>query len=212
VPAAPNGEEWDMSKLIVVESLSLDGVMQAPGRADEDVRAGFEHGGWALPYRDSVMGEVMAGGMAEAGPLLFGRRTYEDFFNVWPKRKDNPYTEVLDNSLKYVASRTLAEPLPWSNSKLLKGEAADAVAGLKKQPGKDIVVLGSGELVGSLIRHDLVDEYVLLIHPLVLGSGRRLFPEDGAFGALRLVDTKTTTTGVVIASYHAGMNARENTP
>jgi dihydrofolate reductase len=190
-----------MSKIIVTESVSLDGVMQAPGRADEDLRGGFEHGGWALPYRDSVMGRAMAEGMAQTGPLLFGRRTYEDFFNVWPNRKDNPFTEVLDNTQKYVASTTLTEPLPWKNSTLLKGDAADAVARLKQEPGKDIVILGSGQLVESLIRHDLVDEYVLLIHPLVLGSGRRLFPDDGSFGALRLVDAKTTTTGVVIASY-----------
>ena len=189
-----------MRKIVVVESLSLDGVMQAPGRADEDPRGGFEHGGWALPHRESV-GRVMAEGMARAGPLLFGRRTYEDFFRVWPNRKDNPFTEVLNNARTYVASTTLTEPLPWSHSTLLKGDAADAVARLKEQPGKDIVVLGSGELVRSLIRHDLVDEYVLPIHPLVLGSGRRLFSDHGAFAALRLVDAKTTATGVVVATY-----------
>ena len=209
-----------MSRIVVVESLSLDGVMQAPGRADEDRRGGFERGGWALPYRDSVMGEVMAEGMADAGPMLFGRRTYEDFFRVWPGRKDNPYTEVLDKAQKYVASRTLQEPLPWQNSTLLEGDAANSVARLKEQPGKDIVVLGSGELVGSLIRHGLVDEYVLLIHPLVLGPGRRLFPDEGAWAALRLIDAKTTTTGVVIATYgqaelpdaarYDRVNAREN--
>ena len=201
-----------MCKIVVIESLSLDGVMQAPGRPDEDLRGGFQYGGWAVPYRDAVLGSVMAEGMAEAGPLLFGRRTYEDFFRVWPGRKDNPYTEVLNNSLKYVASRSLAEPLPWSNSRLLKGEAAQEVARLREQPGKDVVVLGSGELVGSLMRHDLVDEYVLLIHPLLLGSGRRLFPDDGTFATLRLAETKTTTTGVVIASYHAGVKAEESTP
>jgi dihydrofolate reductase len=190
-----------MSKIVVVESLSLDGVMQAPGRADEDVRGGFAHGGWAPPYRDSVMGKVMAEGMSQAGPLLFGRRTYEDFYSVWPKRKDNPFTDVLNNSQKYVASTTLTEPLPWSHSTLLAGDAADAVARLKEQPGKDIVVLGSGELVRSLIRHNLVDEYVLSIHPLVLGTGRRLFADDGSCGTLQLVDSTTTTTGVVIARY-----------
>jgi dihydrofolate reductase len=189
-----------MSRIVVVESLSLDGVMQAPGRADEDLRGGFERGGWALPYRDSVFGHVVAEGMAQAGPLLFGRRTYEDFFSVWPKRKDSPFSAILDNSQKYVASTTLTGPLPWKNSTLLEGDAADAVAQLKKQPGKDIVVLGSGALVGSLIRHNLVDQYMLMIHPLMLGSGRRLF-SDASFRALRLVDAKTTTTGVVIATY-----------
>jgi dihydrofolate reductase len=190
-----------MSKLVVVEQLSLDGVMQAPGRADEDLRGGFQHGGWALPYNDATQGRIMAGGMAEAGPLLFGRTTYEDFFRVWPKRKDNPFTNVLDNAQKYVASTTLTEPLPWQNSTLLKGDVADAVAQLKEQSEKNIVVLGSGELVRSLMRRTLVDEYVLLIHPLVLGSGCRLFADEGASAGLRLVDAQTTTTGVVIATY-----------
>ena len=114
-----------MSKIVVMENLSLDGVMQAPGRPDEDLRGDFTHGGWALPYQDAVMGRVMAGGMADVGPLLFGRRTYEDFFKVWPGRKDNPFTEVLDNAQKYVVSTTLAEPLPWVNSTLLKGDATE---------------------------------------------------------------------------------------
>jgi dihydrofolate reductase len=183
-------------------SLTLDGVMQAPGRADEDLRGGFKHGGWALPYADPVMAGVMAEGMSQAGPLLLGRRTYEDLASVWPHMsEDNPYTAVINGVQKYVASTTLSEPLSWSNSTLLEGDAMDAVAKLKEQPGKDIVVLGSGELVRSLMLHDLVDTYVLLIHPLVLGSGRRLFADGGPFAALRLVDTKTTTTGVVIATY-----------
>ena len=110
-----------MSRIVVMENLSLDGVMQAPGRADEDRRGGFAHGGWALPYQDAVKGKVMAGGMASVGPLLFGRRTYEDFFKVWPNRTDNPFTAVLDNAQKYVASTTLTEPLPWQNSTLLAG-------------------------------------------------------------------------------------------
>jgi dihydrofolate reductase len=176
-----------MSKIVVVENLSLDGVMQAPGRADEDRRGGFEHGGWAMPYNDAAKGRIMAAGMADAGPMLFGRTTYEDFFKVWPGRKDNPFTEVLDNAQKYVASTTLTEPLPWKNSTLLEGDAAAAVARLKEQPGKDIVVLGSGELVRSLMRRNLVDDYVLLIHPLVLGSGRRLFADNGAFASAQEV-------------------------
>jgi dihydrofolate reductase len=204
VPAAESRGELDMSKVVVVENLSLDGVMQAPGRADEDLRGGFEHGGWAMPYNDSVKGRAMAGGMAQAGPLLFGRQTYEDFFSVWPNRKDNPFSEVLDNAQKYVASTTLTEPLAWKNSTLLKGDAADAVARLKEQQDKDIVVLGSGMLVRSLVQRRLVDEYVLLIHPVVLGSGRRLFVDGGAFAALQLVDAQTTTTGVVIATYRPG--------
>ncbi len=189
-----------MSKVVVTENLTLDGVMQAPARPDEDVRGGFEHGGWALPFNDEVMGRAMGERMVKGGSLLLGRRTYEDFYSVWPNRTDNPYTEVLNNTQKYVASTMLREPLPWSNSTLLEGDAAEAVAGLKEQPGKDIVVLGSGELVRALMRSNLIDEFVLLIYPLVLGSGRRLF-DGGARAALRLVDSVTTTTGVVIATY-----------
>jgi len=189
-----------MTSIVVFMSLTLDGVMQAPGRPDEDVRGGFAHGGWATPYADPAMGRVAAESMATTGALLFGRRTYEDFYAVWPHRKNNPFTEVLNNTRKYVASTTLEEPLPWSNSTLLKGDAAKAVAELKARPGKDIVVLGSGALLQSLMPHNLIDEYVLQIHPLVLGSGSRLF-NDGPFAALRLVGTTTTTTGVVIATY-----------
>jgi dihydrofolate reductase len=190
-----------MSKVVAFTSLTLDGVMQAPGRPDEDRRSGFEHGGWATPYADSVLGSVAGESMAYTGALLFGRRTYEDFYAVWPDRTDNPFTAVLNNTQKYVASTTLEEPLPWSNSTLLKGDAAEAVATIKAQGGKDLVVLGSGQLLQSLLRRDLIDEYVLLIHPLVLGSGRRLFTDGGSLAALRLVDTKTTTTGVIVATY-----------
>ena len=192
-----------MSRVVVINHVTLDGVMQAPGRPDEDTRGGFEHGGWALPYNDEVMGKVLAENMAGAGPLVLGRRTYEDFYGFWPKQTGNPFTEVLDSTRKYVASTTLAEPLPWRNSTLLEGDAADAVAGLKQQPGKDLTVLGSGELVQSLRRRDLVDEYVLLIHPLVLGTGRRLFPDGGGLATLRLTGSTATTTGVLIATYLA---------
>ena len=190
-----------MRKVVAFEHLTLDGVMQAPGRPDEDRRDGFEHGGWAT-LLDPVIAGVAEESMASRPALLFGRRTYEDFYGFWPRQTDNPFTEVLNDSQKYVASRTLEEPLPWINSSLLAGEAAETVAGLKEQPGRDLVVLGSGELAQTLMRHGLVDEYVLLIHPLVLGSGRRLFPETGARAALRLVDLKGSPSGVVIATYH----------
>jgi len=186
-----------------VTNVSLDGVMQAPGRPDEDLRGGFEHGGWTQPYRDSVMGQVMGEGMATAGAMLFGRRTYMDFFNVWPKRGNNPYTEALNNGQKFVASTTLANPLPWQNSTLLAGDIPAAVARLKASDGNDLVVLGSGELLHSLMQHRLVDEYVLSIYPLMLGSGRRLFPDAGAFQKLELLKAVPTTTGVVIATYRA---------
>jgi dihydrofolate reductase len=190
-----------MPKLVAFISLTLDGVMQAPGRPDEDTRGGFAHGGWAVPYGDEVLGRVMAEAMAAGGPLLLGRRTYEDFYGFWPRQRDNPISEVLAATQKYVASRTLVEPLLWRNSTLLDGDAVDAVARLKQQPGKDLTILGSGDLLGSLIRHDLVDEYELLIHPLVLGSGRRLFP-DGVVTTLELIEVVPTTTGVLIATYH----------
>jgi dihydrofolate reductase len=194
-------EEDRVRRLIAFINLTLDGVMQAPGRADEDVRGGFTHGGWAIPYADAVMGRVAGESMGTTGAIVLGRRTFEDFYSVWPSRKDNPFTEVLNNTLKYVASTTLKEPLPWMNSKLLEGDAAEAVAKLKQEPGKDMVVLGSGVLVESLMRSNLIDEYVLQIHPLVLGSGRRLFSEAGSAAPLRLVDSKMTTKGVVIATY-----------
>lgn len=139
--------------------------------------------------------------MSSTDALLLGRRTYEDFYDVWPNRTNNPYTELLNNTQKYVASTTLSEPLPWINSTLLKGDAAEAVAKLKQEPGKGLLVMGSGVLIQSLMRRNLVDEYVLLIHPLVLGTGRRLFPDGGTFAALRLVGAKTTPNGVVIATY-----------
>jgi dihydrofolate reductase len=192
-----------VSKVVVFLSVTLDGVMQAPGRADEDPRGGFEHGGWAGPYADAVSGGMAAQGMGSTEALLFGRRTYEDFYSVWPGRTDNPFTEILDNTRKYVASHTLREPLPWVNSVLLRGDAEDAVAALREKPGKDIVILGSGELVRSLLRRNLVDRLILLIHPLVLGSGRRLFDDFGPTVPLRLVDSRPSTTGVIIATYEA---------
>ncbi len=192
-----------MRKVSVTINLSLDGVMQGPGRPDEDTRGGFQRGGWALPYNDPVMGRVMGEGMAQTGALLLRRRTYEDFAGYWPHQKNNPFTEVLDSIRKYVASRTLTEPLPWKNSTLLQDDATEAVATLKQQTGPDIAILGSGELVQALRSTNLIDEYVLLIHPLVLGSGRRLFPDGGPSSELRLASSVTTTTGVVIATYQA---------
>jgi dihydrofolate reductase len=188
-----------MSRIVAFESVTLDGVMQAPGRPDEDRRGGFENGGWAAPYADPMMWEHMSSG--GSGALLFGRRTYEDFFSVWPNQPDNPFTPVLNTTLKHVASRTLEEPLPWDNSHLLEGDAADAVAALREQLGGDVVILGSGELVRSLLPHGLIDEFVLLIHPLVLGTGRRLFDEGVPPTAFDLVEGKATKTGVLIATY-----------
>ena len=190
-----------MTRIVAFVHLTLDGVMQAPARADEDLRDGFEHGGWAAPYGDGVLAKAVGESMGTTCALLLGRRTYEDFYKVWPSRTGNPFTPVLNNSLKYVASRTLEEPLPWMNSKLLHGDAADEVAKLRQSPGKDIVILGSGTLVQSLLARNLIDELMLTINPLVLGSGRRLFPDGGAPATLHLVDSTTTTKGVIIARY-----------
>ncbi len=186
-------------RVVAIENLTLDGVMQAPGRADEDTRDGFEHGGWAAPYE--AMGSLMGKRTGQTRGMLFGRRTYEDFAGFWPRQTDNPYTEVLDRAEKYVVSTTLEEPLPWVNSTLLRGDAATAVAELRAAGDGDLVVLGSGELVRSLLPHGLVDELALLIHPLVLGSGRRLFTGDGELASLRLLSSETTDAGVVIATY-----------
>jgi dihydrofolate reductase len=191
-----------MGKVIVIEHLTLDGVMQAPGHPDEDPRDGFEHGGWANRRQDPAMQEVMGAHMSSVWSLLAGRTTYERFWDYWPKQEPNPFTEALDRVQKYVASTTLTEPLPWQNSILLKDDAADAVARLKKELGENLVVFGSGVLVRSLMPRDLVDEFVLLIHPLVLGSGRCLFPDTGSnLSAFQLVDSATTGTGVVIGTY-----------
>ena len=191
-----------MGKVIVIEHLTLDGVMQAPGHPDEDPRDGFEHGGWANRRQDPAMREVMGAHMSSVWSLLAGRTTYGRFADYWPKREPNPFTGALDRVQKYVASTTLTEPLPWQNSILLKDDAADAVARLKKELGENLVVFGSGVLVRSLMPRDLVDEFVLLIHPLVLGSGRRLFPDTGSnLSAFQLVDSATTGTGVVIGTY-----------
>ena len=189
-----------MSRLVVTNNLTLDGVMQSPSHPDEDRRGGFEHGGWAAPYADQVMTDFMAKRIEQGGRMLFGRRTYEQFASYWPHQPDdNPYAAVLNSRQKYVLSNTLSDPLPWANSTLLK--SVEAVAGLRQVPGGHIGVLGSGELAQALMRHGLVDEYVLSIHPLVLGSGRRLFPEGSPSAKLELVESVTTTTGVVIGTF-----------
>jgi dihydrofolate reductase len=191
-----------MGRVVTFTDLTLDGVMQAPGRPDEDTRGEFGFGGWEVRYTDEVMAGVAAEGMASESALLFGRRTYQDFAGFWPNQpQPNPFTDVLNRSQKYVASRTLSEPLTWENSTLLRGDAGTAVAELKARSNEHLVVLGSGDLIQTLMRHDLIDEYRLLIHPLVLGTGNRLFADGGPPATLRLVDTKNTTTGVIIATY-----------
>lgn len=191
-----------MARILVANHVTLDGVMQAPARVDEDTRDGFAHGGWAISRNDDVMASKIGERMAGPPAFLFGRRTYQDFYDVWPKRPDDPMSQALTNSSKYIASRTLSEPLPWENSILLDGDAAAAVADLKQQADGTLTIFGSGDLIGSLMAAGLIDEYVLMIHPLVLGTGHRLFP-DGQPAELTLVDSAATSTGVLIATYAA---------
>ncbi|MFL4474052.1 dihydrofolate reductase family protein [Paeniglutamicibacter sp. MACA_103] len=190
-----------MRKLMVLNNVTLDGVMQSPGRSDEDTRDGFAYGGWAVKYGDPILGEFLGRGMAAETELVLGRRTYEDFASFWPTQRDNPFTERLNNLTKHVASRTLTEPLSWVNSRLLAPDAVAAVSSLKDGPGPDLLVMGSGNLLQSLIAGGLVDEYTLLIHPLILGTGARLFAGELPDMALDLVESLTTTTGVIIAVY-----------
>jgi dihydrofolate reductase len=168
-----------MRRLFVSEFLTLDGVMQAPGDANEDRSGGFDQGGWQLGYFDEVFGSTIMEGLAATGGFLLGRRTYEIFAAHWPNQPaDDPLAGTFNELPKYVVSTTMSEPLAWQNSTLIQGDAATEIAKLKDQSGKDIQVIGSGQLVQTLIRHDLVDEYRLMIHPILLGSGSASFGRE----------------------------------
>jgi dihydrofolate reductase len=192
-----------MRKVIANEFMTLDGVAQAPGAADEDASGGFEHGGWHLRYFDELSQRWVLEGIVEAGGFLLGRRTYEIFAAYWPNAPDEEQViaEPLNAKPKYVASSTLTEPLEWQNSTLLRGEVAEAVATLKDEDGGDVHVIGSLQLVQTLIEHDLVDEFRFMIDPLLVGGGKRVFRDDGALRPLRLVDGTVTTTGAILATY-----------
>ncbi len=189
--------------MIVNEWMTLDGVVQAPGAADEDTTGGFQHGGWHLPYFDDLSREWVLEGYAKAGGFLFGRRTYESLAAYWPNasEEEQPVAQPLNTKPKYVASRTLSGPLPWQNSTVLQGDVAAAVAGLKQEDGDDLHVIGSSELAYTLIEHGLVDEFRVMIDPLLVDGGKRIFRDDGARRPLRLVDSKVTTTGAILATY-----------
>lgn len=189
-----------MRKISVTENISLDGVMQAPAMPDEDTRGGFTRGGWGNAYTDQVMIDYMTAGAGGDGCLLLGRTTYQTMAANWPHMPaDNPFTSWINAMPKYVASTTLTPPLEW-NATLLEGDVANAVAAVKDSDGPDLTVLGSGVLVQTLRAHGLIDEYLISIYPLLLGSGTRLFP-DGSTADLDLVDSTTTTTGVIIARF-----------
>jgi dihydrofolate reductase len=191
-----------MMRLTVHTFLTLDGVMQAPGGPDEDPDGGFSHGGWAFPYDDEAFGAAMTGWFAHASAFLLGRRTYQIFSGYWPRVTDpgDPIAGKLNALPKYVASTTLAS-VDWSNSALLGGDLAAEVVKLKEQPGDELQVHGSGGLAQTLIEHDLIDEYRLLIYPVHLGSGKKLFRDGARPAALRLTSATTTSTGVIIATY-----------
>jgi dihydrofolate reductase len=192
-----------MRKVIADEWMTLDGVIQAPGQADEDRTGGFQHGGWHVGYFDDLAQRQVVDSVVKAGGFLLGRRTYEIFAAHWPNasEEEQVLAEPLNTKPKYVASRTLAEPLEWQNSRVLQGDVADAVAALKQEDGEDLHVIGSSQLVQTLVERDLVDEFRVMIDPLVVGGGKRLFRDDGVLRPLRLVDSQVTTTGVIIATY-----------
>ncbi|MEW2352576.1 dihydrofolate reductase family protein [Spirillospora sp. NPDC029432] len=190
-----------MRKLMVTTFMSLDGVVQAPGGPDEDRDGGFEHGGWAVPYIDERVVAAMADLTGRAGALLLGRRTYEEFAATWPLADDDdPIGAKLNGMPKYVASRTL-ESVSWRNSTLLAGDTAEAVRKLKEGEGGEIQVHGSGNLIQTLIAHDLVDEFHLLVFPVLIGSGKRLFAEGTVPAGLRLVTSTVYGGGVVAGTY-----------
>jgi dihydrofolate reductase len=193
-------------KVVVNEFMSLDGVVQAPGAADEDTTDGFRHGGWHLGYFDELSQKWVLDGIVEAGGYLLGRRTYEIFAGYWPHagEEEQVIAEPLNTKPKYVASTTLTDPLEWRNSTLLQGDVADAVAALKEEDGADLQVSGSTQLVQTLVEHGLVDEFRFMIDPVVLGGGKRLFRDDGQLRHLRLVDSQVTTTGSILATYAPG--------
>ena len=192
-----------MGKVIVMNWMTLDGVIQGPGSPDEDTRDGFEHGGWAFPYGDDETGAKMGERMGEDHAWLFGRRTYEGLLASW-NSQGGPFKDALNNTTKYVASRDPATSLDWPNSTLLHDDVPAAVADLKESSDANLVMMGSGELIGSLMAADVIDEYLLMIAPLVLGTGRRMFP-GGVQASLRLVESVTTRTGVAIATYERAL-------
>jgi dihydrofolate reductase len=190
-------------KLFVSEFLTVDGVMQAPGASDEDMEGGFQHGGWQLAYFDDVFAKSMEETMANTGAFVLGRKTYELFAAYWPTAKEEvgEFADLMNEMPKYVASRSRRAPLSWQNSTLLEGDLREAITNLKVEDGRDLQVIGSGQLARWLADQGLVDEYRLMIHPVVLGSGKRLFEGGGPRMRLRLIDSAVSTTGVLIVTY-----------
>ena len=188
-----------MRRLVVLSFITLDGVMQAPGGPEEDTTGGFKYGGWSVGYWDDTLATTMTEQMSEPYDLLLGRKTYEIFAAHWPHAKDD-FAAKINNARKYVASRTLSR-VDWHNSTLIKGDVPREIKKLKEQDGPELQVHGSGNLIQTLLKHDLVDELRLKIYPVALGTGKRLFAEGTIPAGLKLVDSKTTASGVIIATY-----------
>jgi dihydrofolate reductase len=191
-------------RIVLSDFMSLDGVVQAPGGRNEDPDGGFQHGGWSMRFFDAeTMGPVLGAVMERTEALLFGRRTWQTMAAAWPRRAGDPFADRMNAIPKYVASRTMgADDLSWTNSTLLPADdAIGAIRALREREGQDIQVMGSPSLAAQLVSHDLVDEYRLMIEPITLGGGKRLFPDDGAARRLELVSTSTSTTGVLICAY-----------
>jgi dihydrofolate reductase len=190
-------------RVVVYEFMSLDGVVQAPGGAEEDTEGGFAHGGWSTPYFDpEVMGPVISGGMDNTDALLFGRRTWQGMAAAWPERAGDPYADRMNAAKKYVASRTLRErDMTWNSTLLSAGNAVADVAALRAQDGADLVTWGSASLVTALLANGLVDELTLMIEPILLGGGKRIFSDDGVARPLQLVNAVTAATGVQVCTY-----------
>lgn len=187
-----------MRKIIVLTFVSMDGVMQAPGGPDEDPSGGFRYGGWTVPYFDEFLGEVMGEQMGQPFDLLLGRKTFEIFAAYWPHHEEEG--AAINNATKYVASNTLSEH-PWQKTVFLKGDVAGQIQALKEQEGPDLQVHGSGELIQTLLAHDLVDELWLKIFPVTLGMGKRLFAGGAIPAAYTLVEAKASPNGIIVASY-----------
>ncbi|HEY9288643.1 MAG TPA: dihydrofolate reductase family protein [Candidatus Dormibacteraeota bacterium] len=204
-------------RLVVLNHVSLDGVMQSPGRPDEDTRGGFRFGGWAVLNGDEVLARETGPSSREpGGGLLLGRRSYEEMLSAWNER-GGPFKDALNAAPKFVASRSASTKLSWPNSTLLDGDVPTRVRELKERPGGDLLIMGSGALIRSLMPYRLIDEFILVIHPLILGSGQRMFPVDGEMTRLRLVKSVPTTKGAIIATYQladssveVGKEARRN--
>lgn len=191
-------------RIVLNEFISLDGVIQAPGGAEEDTDGGFAHGGWSMPFFDpDTMGLAMSRGVESTEALLFGRRTWQTMAAAWPDRAGDPFADHMNSATKYVASRTLTDDeMTWSNSNLLPADdAIGAIRDLRARNGGDIQVMGSSALARQLIANDLVDEYLLMIEPVMLGGGKRLFPDDATMRTLDLVDHTLSSTGVHICTY-----------